>query len=537
MENTNTFTNQNLFHTQVLTSILKEGPVPSAHQQILQDWAKNIAELNKQDKAAQHADFLRKILVDILGYQPESQSGAYTLKNTATPEGFFDAALGQFEKETNRIVTLVKLMGPTSFSLDVVSGDEQLSLIARARQQAEEMPDRQFFLLSNLDEIRLYSLMHKRTVYERFSLARMLEDIAEYQRFYTLLNAENMLSGKTAQWLHESIAAGLLDKLEKRHPTLRDTYGSLQPSIAVDVNDAFVIDINVYRQLEKEDEKSKEILQEFYPGERLKRWHADGGLHWLIYTPKGKVDIEAYPAIKKYLEQFKDDLEKREGDQKWYELDHVENTSIPNSTGLRLGFGRFQSEPGFVIGKNFAQYGNNGHYIPNADYFLFGLLNSTALSRLVDLRSRQTDKGTYEMETHKIESLPVPDADGLARGRMGQLAQFCMEKAQDRRDCIRHFQGMTAFNLSPEKLAAKLTDRLQNWFSHDFLTFRSEIISSFGVDIPVDELPTWTVYFEQEKNNIDDFDWVLNKYQGELDVIVYELFGLDEDDIALIEKG
>ncbi|WAW08987.1 type II restriction endonuclease [Oxalobacter vibrioformis] len=536
MENTNTFTNQNLFHTQVLTSILKEGAVPPAHQQILQDWAKNIAELNKQDKTAQHAAFLQKILVDILGYQPESTGSAYTLKDMKTLDSYFDAALGQFEKNKNRMVTLVKLMGPTSSSLDVVSGDEKLSLVQLARQHAEEMPEREFFLLSNLDEVRLYSLMHKRTTYERFSLVKMAEDATEYQRFYTLLNAENMLSGKIAQWLHDSVTTGLQDKLMRKHPTLKDVYGPIQPGPAISINDAFVIDQKTYSQLEKEDPKSKEILQAFYPGDSLKRWHSGTRLHWLIYTPKGKVDIDAYPAVKKYLEQFKETLEKREGDQKWYELDHTENTDIPTTTDFRMGIGRIQSEPGFVIGEKLAQYGNESHTISNADYYLFGLLNSTALSKLITTLARQTDDGKYELQAHHVESLPIPDADGLSRGRVGQIAQFCMEKAQDRRDCILHFQGMTAFNLSPEKLGAKLSDRLLNWFELDFDTFRREIISSFGVDIPANDLPTWVAYFEQEKTNIDDFNFVLDRYTGEMDQFIYDAFGLDEDDIALIEQ-
>lgn len=537
MENTNTFTNQNLFHTQALKNHLKAEPVPSAHLQILQDWAKNIAALNKQDKAVQHAEFLQKILVSILGYQSKSGGNAYTLKEMAAANSYFDAALGQFEKGKDRISTLLKLMGPTSFSLDVISDDEQTSLIELARQQAKDTLGGQFFLLSNLDEVRLYSLTHKRTTYERFSLAKMAEDASEYQRFYVLLNADNMLSGKTIQWLHESIAIGLQEKLTRKYPTLKEIYGPLQSGLALDVNDAFVIDKKTYDQLEKEDPKSKEILQEFYAGDTLRRWHANAGLYWLIYTPKGEVDIDIYPAIKKYLEPFKPELEKREGDQKWYELDHVENTEIKDITGLRMGTGSSQPEPGFVLGQKLAQYGKGSWYISNADYFLFGLMNSTVISKLINIISPRTDNGWHEMQAHQIESLPVPDADGLVRGRVGQIAQFCMEKAQDRRDCIRHFHGMTAFNLSPKKLDAELSDPLLNWFVHDFATFRNEVISSFGVDIPADDLPTWAGYLEQEKNNIDDFDWVLNKYQGEMDVFIYELFDLDEDDIALIEQG
>ncbi len=537
MENPNTFTNQNLFHTQVLKNALKQGAVPPGHMEILQDWSKNIAALNQQDRAAQQAAFQQKILAGLLGYQPASGNTSGTLKDIAAPGGYFDAALGQFEKEkADTTVALVKLMGPTFFNLDAISEDEQLSFVELARKQAAETPAGPFFLLSNLDEIRLYSLVHKRNTYEHFSLAKMIEDAAEYQRFYLLLNAKNMLSGQTFQWLQESIMAGLQEKLTQRHSTFRDAYGPLQPGVAVTLNDAFVVNLPTYERLMKEDPKSAEILRTFYPGDAMRRWHSDARIHWLIYTPKGQVDIDAYPAVKKHLETFKSELEKRDGDQKWYELDHAEEANLQPATQLRMGTGRLLTEPGFVMGEKDAQYGKNGYYISNADYFIFGLLNSNAIAKLIVAISRPLDNGIYEILPHQIESLPIPNADGFSRGRIGQLAQFCMAIAQDRRDAIRHFHGMTAFNLSPQKLEAKMSEPLLNWFAHDFATFRNEIIASFGVDIPADDLPLWSNYLSQEKDNLYVMNADLAKAENELNAIVYKLFSLDEDDIALIEQ-
>jgi hypothetical protein len=125
----------------------------------------------------------------------------------------------------------------------------------------------------------------------------------------------------------------------------------------------------------------------------------------------------------------------------------------------------------------------------------------------------------------------------MVRAKLGQLAQFCMETAQDRRDAILHFQGMAAFNLSPKKLDSVLSDKLRNWFMHDFDTFRGEVISSFGVDIPANDLQLWTDYFNQEKTNVTYRKDDLTHAEQEVDTVVYELFGLDDDEIALIEAG
>jgi len=535
MENTNTSVNNQLFHTRVLANALKQEQIPSAHQQILKDWAKNIATLNFQDRSAQHAAFLKNILVDILGYKPESAAQAYTLKDMSTQENYFDVALGQFEKEDSQIVTFLKIMGPSSLNLDSATDEKNASPIAQARQQAKETPSRQFFILTNLDEIRVYSLVHRRTIYERFSLINMVEDANQYQRFYLLLNAENMLSGKTFEWLKESIVAGLQDKLTKNHPTVKDIYGSIRTGLTVNTDDPFVVDINAYKKIMQDDSKSGEVLKPFYPGDKLKRWHADIDLHFLIYTPKGQVDIEAYPAIKRHLEQFKDQLEKRPGDMKWYELDYQEENKLKENE-VRLGFAPKQKDPGFVIGQNGAQYGTGSYYIPNADFFLFGLLNSTPLQKMIKVMANLTDDGLYEIQPHHIESLPVPDAEGLDRAKMGRFANFCLEKTLERRDAVRYFQGSTAYNLSPEKLAAKLSDTLLNWFAHDFETFRKEIIACFGVDIPEESLQLWSDYFHQERNSIISRDAELTYTTNEIDTIVHEIFGLDEDEIILINS-
>lgn len=535
MENTNAFTDPSLFHDPVLAPFLKEENIPAEHQRLLKAWAQNLAGLNRQDKAAQQDAFFREILTGILGYQ--AQGSARTLEILPQDAGF-DAALGKFDTDPPRMTALIKLMGPSSSNLDAVSGSDRLSLIELARRQAKKLPGRQFFILSNLDEVRLYSLTHKRTTCERFLLSEMAGDAAAYRRFCLLLNPENLLSGKTAQWLHDSIAAGLKEKLTARHAIVRDIYGPIQSGPAVTVNDVFVIDKKTYDSLVGEDPKSAEILRAFYAGDSLRRWHADSPLHWLIYMPKGQVDINAYPAVKKYLEPHREMLEKQSGGRhQWYELDHAEQTDIPTVTDLRLGVGRRQAEPGFVLGEKGAQYGNAGYYIPNADYFLLGLLNSTAMTKLIRTLSHQTETGLYEIRPEQIETLPVPNAGGLVRARMGQLSQFCMEKTQDRRDVIHHFRGMTAFNLSPEKLTAKLSDKLQNWFAHDFETFRKEVIASFGVDIPADDLQLWADYFFQERTNVFNMNAELVHAEGELDQVVYQLFDLDEDDIALIEQG
>jgi hypothetical protein len=319
-----------------------------------------------------------------------------------------------------------------------------------------------------------------------------------------------------------------------KYPAIKDTYGSFHRSAPVDISDVFVINLQTRNQLLRDDPRSAAILKAFYPGDKLRRWHADSQLHWLIYTPKGQVDIDAYPAVKAYLESFRDQLEKRAGDQKWYELDHVESTGVPDGSAYRLGIGGLQPLPGFVMGEKDAQYGSGSFYINNADYFLFALLNSSALSKLMALLSSQKEDGMYEILHHHLETLPIPDASGEDRAKLGRYGHFIMEAMQDRRDMIRHFLGMTAHNLAPQKPVTDASEKLKNWFLLDFETFRNEIKASFGVDIPAENLQLWDDYFLQEKTNFEKLIMDLEQIEYQTDFVVYELFDLDDDEIAII---
>ena len=72
------------------------------------------------------------------------------------------------------------------------------------------------------------------------------------------------------------------------------------------------------------DPKSAELLKPFLRGENIKRWRVEPEGLWLINTPKGKVDINAYPAIRDWLLPFKPELEKRATKQEWFELQQAQ---------------------------------------------------------------------------------------------------------------------------------------------------------------------------------------------------------------------
>ena len=531
MEQTNTVTATSLFHAEALKQALRQGSASSEKKALLQNWTKNLDGLNAKAKADRHSAFLQNILIELLGY-----SAPDTLLDLSSADSFFDAKLGSFKAADSQVELLYKLMDAGHIHTDEPDDRRSADLIDEARTLAEEAGGAQFLLLTNLDEVRIYSLTNRRKTYEGFTLSGMADDSAMLERFLTLLAADSLLAGNTKALLTQSLESYLRDKMTlSKHRTLKEAYGELKPGVPYGIGDPFILDYPTFHQMMQEEPSVNNIVSVFFPADSYRQWYADTRPYWMIYTPKGKVNIEHYPLIRQHLEAFREDLEKRGGDQKWYELPEADNTDLPRGTELRVATGSLLPAPGFVITKKTSQFGEGSYYIDNADYFLFALLNSPAMRKLITIIAPQREDGLYELHKDLLESLPIPSVTGDQATKLGRWSHFTMEAEQDRNYLVKHVLAMVANELSPDDPRKPTTDRLQNWYELDFDGFQEEIRLSYKADIPPDMMEEWSEHFYHEQGTYYQLFYRIEEVTQQIDEIVFRLFDLDEDDIATVK--
>ncbi|MBB1125422.1 Eco57I restriction-modification methylase domain-containing protein [Thiospirillum jenense] len=212
-------------------------------------------------------------------------------------------------------------------------------------------------------------------------------------------------------WQLESpVVFRLLEKLRKAGQPLGEYVGGrLYYGIKTGFNEAFVIDRATRDRLIQEHESSAEMIKPFLRGRDVKKWRTEPQNLWLIFTRRG-IDIKKYPAIQKHLIQFKHGLEKRAGNQAWYELQASPGDMI-----------RFE-QPKIVI----PAIANNAAYaidcekhfsndktsicITNEPNYLLGLLNSKVLWWFICRVAASKQGGFYELKPMYISSLPIPAA-------------------------------------------------------------------------------------------------------------------------------
>ncbi len=176
----------------------------------------------------------------------------------------------------------------------------------------------------------------------------------------------------------------LLQRVITSHTALSNLDCGFNRGITTGLNAAFVISSETRAQLIHEDSGSDEIIYPMRGGKDCKRYTINTTNDWLIFTRRG-VDIEKYPAVKKHLLQFKADLTpktssrdtrgRKPGRYAWYEIqDDVAYWEI--FTRPKIVFPDICKNPRFSIDDTGIFLANTAYAIDSDDRYLLGFLNS-----------------------------------------------------------------------------------------------------------------------------------------------------------------
>lgn len=162
----------------------------------LTTWADKLSS-GKLDKAKETEllpDYLSDIFGAVLGFTGRP-ADLYTLRREALVQvdgKFADAALGQFTAHTERFVAALEGKGPLD-PLDRPFKSRKLSAVDQGLKYAVQLRV-DWYLVTNLKEIRLFHKGHDTHTFERFELAEVAADDAEFRRFVYLLGAERLVA-------------------------------------------------------------------------------------------------------------------------------------------------------------------------------------------------------------------------------------------------------------------------------------------------------------------------------------------------------
>lgn len=344
-------------------------------------------------------------------------------------------------------------------------------------------------------------------------------------------------------WILVSIDdAGKLEQMKLNGIELKKLPISINYGIKTGFNDAFYINDYTRIKLIAVDDKSAELIKPMVRGRDISPYHITGFEHLICTFPSLKLDIENYRAIKEHLLSFGYDRLKQTGDNgarkktsgKWFETQdsisyHAEFAKpkiiYPNMTSV---FPFMYDESGML--------GNDKSFILTAQddsvslLFLTAVFNSSLAKLWIWWNCPELGDNRREIRKVYFEHFPVPNATDE---QTATLAQYAKERAQ-LSAALQILCSKVTRNIQREFNLEKLSGKLENWYQIPFNEFLKEVEKN-KVKLKLSQKVEWEEYFMQEsqkalaiKNQIDATD-------KEIDQMVYNLYGLSEEEIKIVE--
>ena len=176
----------------------------------------------------------------------------------------------------------------------------------------------------------------------------------------------------------------------------------------------------------REDPRSAEIIKPYLRGQDVKRWLPEWKGLWMIFARRG-IDIDAYPSVKRHLEQFRDRLEpkpkgwsgdrwsgRKSGSYRWYEIqDAIDYFEIFDDKNIFYQDLAFHSRFGFAEPGTVAEM--TCFSLPTDDPWLLTVLNSPLMWAYMWRNVIHGKDEVLRLKNIYIKKLPIAPATNEAQ--------------------------------------------------------------------------------------------------------------------------
>lgn len=347
----------------------------------------------------------------------------------------------------------------------------------------------------------------------------------------------NGFSGDT--WVISSNAdVKILDRLKSSFKTLSQSInGQANYGIKPGLTEAFIIDEETRSKIINADPNAAKLIEPVLRGRDIKPWH---GVHqgaFMICTfPALEININDYPSILEHFLNFgKHRLEqtgmpgsRKKTSNDWFEtqdaISYYDDFKRP-----KIMYQKFQVKPCFIFDEEGYYCNDSMWIIPTSQKALVGVLNSKMGWWLINKYCTQIQNGCQLIWKY-FGQIPVPNLDQAfkledhASSRISLTSNF--ESIQNQ--FISYLQSKFSID--------QPSTNLQNWPSLDFKGLLGELAKA-KVKLSLSEEADWMAYFHEQKVKAFALQSDISRLDAEIDKLVYELYGLTEEEIKIVEGG
>ncbi|MCX7551543.1 Eco57I restriction-modification methylase domain-containing protein [Xanthomarina sp. F2636L] len=325
-------------------------------------------------------------------------------------------------------------------------------------------------------------------------------------------------------------------KIESFGKPLKDWDIKINYGIKTGLNEAFIISEEVKNKLIKEDAKNSEIIKPILRGRDVHRYCIDYANLYLINSHNGyknvpRIKIEDYPSIKSHLEQFEPQLSNRgdKGDTPYNlrscaYLDEFNNEKVYyNEIGNSIEF----------FSTNDIIYCNNKLFFLTSINTSLKFLTSFFNSRLYQFYFSLIFNFGGGKGRELFSKIPIPKISLSNQKPFIEKADQMLTLNKDLQEVSSKFQRTLQRKFEGLE---KLPKKLENWYELTYADFIKELKKK-KIVLSLGEEAEWEDYFIAEQQKAVALKTQINQTDKEIDQMVYELYGLTEDEIKIVENS
>ena len=161
--------------------------------------------------------------------------------------------------------------------------------------------------------------------------------------------------------------------------------------------------------------------------------------------------------------------------------------------------------------------------------FYLAILNSNLISYFYNLYYGESNTNLTKLA---FESLPIPNLDFIDKSDFINLVDKLISLIENLKLESEKFQRALQREFSLESLSKKL----QNWYELSFAEFLKELAKA-KLNLTLSQKAEWEDYFLAEQQKAISIKSQIDQTDKEIDQLVYELYGLTEEEIEIVENS
>jgi len=326
----------------------------------------------------------------------------------------------------------------------------------------------------------------------------------------------------------------ILDKLKSNSKSLsKITNKKIFRGITTGKNEAFIIDEKKRIELINNNPKNAERIKVLATGKEVKRNAFNFQNKYLLFTGFNDNIPSLYPDIQLELDKHKEALIKRydQGENYWNlrACAYYEEMQMP-----KIIYPRINNQGNFYFdekGEVFLL--DNNFFISSDSKSLLALLNSKLIYFYLKNVCTTLQGGFYDFRRDKISTIPISNKFQNIDLELSNVSDELINYTQEFNQLVSKFQRTIQRKFEGLE---KLPKKLENWYELTYAEFIKELAKK-KIKLTLSEEAEWETYFNAEQQKALALQNQITQTDKAIDQMVYELYGLTEEEIAIVENS